>query len=237
MTSPLILSSFKLSRSTFEIRYNNAYALWDKAGIIWTTADKKWSQLKMINAEPAVTSFRLEDRYELSVKLDRTSIIDFKPTSKLKGFLENAKQFIDIVVNCLELDMIERLGFRIIYALPSSDKSAASNVIADANIMNIPKGKCFNIEGQPLLPEYSIVWEGNSLGARIKILAQEKEINLDVNPAIKEIDSYHEKISEVLLDIDYYTLKPILTGQLDVNEWISQAYHVIKRDAHVFLGG
>lgn len=103
-------------------------------------------------------------------------------------------------------------------------------------MIGIPSGKHFNIEGQVLMPTYSLRWEGESTGVRVNLTAQNKTIDLNVNPGVEEITPVHVERSEVVYDIDYYTLKNTKKGQLNVREWISQAYHLVKRDSNVFMG-
>jgi len=86
-----------------------------------------------------------------------------------------------------------------------------------------------------LAPQCSFRWEGESIGIRVLLAAQDKKIDLDVGPGVEEITPVHLEINELLLDIDYYTLKSTKKGQLDIKEWISQAYHLIKRDSKVFM--
>jgi len=236
MNASLDLSRFKLNHATIEIRFNNAYILWDRAGLIWSKASSKWANLKMGKAEPMVTTFIIDDRYEMSVKLDKAHFIDLKPSSSLKEFMANAELFVTLVAGTLDITEFTRLGFRLIYRKKCDDKVKAADALISTKRINVPRGKHFNIEGKVLMPSCSLRWEGESTGVRVVLSAQDKRIDLDVTPGVEEIDPVHIEQSEVVYDIDYYTLKNTTIGQLNVKEWISQAYHLIKRDSDVFMG-
>ena len=232
----LDLSKLKLTQATMEVRFDNAYILWDRAGKIWSKASSLWSNLKMGKAEPMVTTFLLEDRYELSVQLGKAHLIDMLPTSSLKEFMANSDLFVELVAESLEISEFTRLGFRLLFSRKFTDNTHAAEAFVSTNMLRIPSGKHFNIEGKVLMPKYSIKWEGESTGVRVSLSAQEKKIDLDVNPGIEELMPVHVSRSEVIYDIDYYTLKNTKKGQLNVKEWISQAYHLVKRDSNIFMG-
>jgi len=236
MATPLKLSDLKLKHATMEIRYNDAFLIWDNAGLIWSRISSKFNDLKMIKAEPMVTSFKVDDHFELAVKLDRAHLIDLKPNSNLKEFIETSEVFINLVAKSLEITEFTRVGFRLIYIKQFPDRIAAANSVLSTKIMTVPDGKHFNIEGKTLLPKYSIIWEGESTAVRVTLGSQDKTISLDVHPDIEEISSMEMLKYEVIYDLDYYTLHPISKGQLNLKEWLTQAYHLIKRDSKVFFG-
>lgn len=236
MKNLLNLSSFKLNQATMEIRFDNAYILWDRAGLVWSKASSNWANLKMNKAEPMMTTFIIDDRYELSVKLDKAHIIDLAPSSSLKEFMANAEFFVTLVADTLDITEFTRLGFRLTFYKKFHDKVEAADSLISTKIMSVPSGKHFNIKGKVLMPKYSLIWEGESTATRVLLSAQDKKINLDVTPGVEEIKPVHVEWSEIVYDIDYYTLKNTKKGQLNIKEWLSQAYHLVKRDSNVFMG-
>ena len=236
MNDSLSLSNLKLLQATIEIRYNNAYLLWDRSGLIWSKASSKWVNLKIVKADPMVTNFLIDDRYEASVQLEKAHFIDLKPSSSLKEFIANAELFVTLVADTLDLTEFTRLGFRLIYYKRFNNKVEAADSLISTKMINVPSGKHFNIEGKVLTPKYSLKWEGESMGVRVELSAQNKKIDLDVKPGMEEIAPVHVERFEIVYDIDYYTLKNTTKGQLNVKDWISQSYHLIKRDSKVFMG-
>ena len=154
----------------------------------------------------------------------------------MNEFIEFAEVFVDLVAKSLDISKFTRLGFRLIYYKNFPDKASAANVLLACKKLVVPEGKQFNIQGKVLLPRYSVVWEGESTAIQVTLAAQDRKIELDISPGIEEITSVHVEKHEIVYDIDYYTLNPILKGQLNVKDWIEQTYHLIKRDSKVFMG-
>lgn len=235
MNTSFDLSQFKLIQAALEIRYDNAYLLWDRAGQIWSTANSKWDVLEVKAAEPTTTSFIAQERYDISVQLSKAYIIDLLPKTSLKDFTDNADFFVTTVEQILEVSVYNRLGLRLIYSRKFDSKAATADALMSLNIMHAPSGKFFNIDGRARAPKYSLIWQGESTATRINLIAQEKKIDLEVAPGIDEIETIHTKRHDLVFDIDYYTLKNVSKGQLNITDWISQTHHLIKRDSSKFL--
>lgn len=235
MSAPLDFTQLKLTSATLEIRYDKAYILWDRAGRIWSKASLEWKNLKTNQAEPNVTRFTIEDRFDLLVSLDRAHLIDLKPTSSLKEFVEYATIFINLVMESLDISKLTRIGFRLIYNKYFLDKNMAAEALVSSKMMVVPKGKFFNIQGKVSLPIYSLTWEGESTGVRVTLSARNKKIELNVPPGMDEITSVDITKYEVLYDIDYYTINTVSRGQFNVKDWLDQTYQLIKRDSKFFM--
>jgi len=111
----LSLSDFTLFQAVLEVRYDHAYSLWDRSGALWAKANRVWTNLKAGQTQPSVTTFLLDNQYELSVSLERSHIIDMKPSSSLKDFMERANDFINLVAQSLDIEYFTRIGFRLAY--------------------------------------------------------------------------------------------------------------------------
>lgn len=231
----LTFDQLTLKQATIEIRYDNAYLLWDRSGLVWSEITKERPSAKMVKAEPMVSAFTLDDRFELTVTLDKAHLVDHTANSSLKEFTELAGTFIDIVTKSLEINKFTRIGFRVIYNKYFENKFAAADALMSTKLLSGPEGKHFNIQGKISMPTYSLVWEGESTALRAVLTARNKKIDFDVTPGLEELSSVHIEKPEVVYDVDYYTLSHILKGQFNTRDWITQAYHLIKRDSKVFM--
>lgn len=54
--------------------------------------------------------------------------------------------------------------------------------------------------------------------------------------AARFLKPLHRETSGVVLDIDYYTVAPVETGQMDVSEWMRHAVHLVGRDSRYLFG-
>jgi hypothetical protein len=237
MTKSLNLDDFKLFQAVFEARYEKAYFLWDKSGEVWTAINQEWHTLKAEIIEPNNTTFLIDNKFQISVNIDKTSVIDLKPSSSLNDFTEVANKAFNIITTILRIEKFNRIGFRLIFIRDFPDKESSANAFIDTNLITIPKGKHFNIEGKVLLPTYKFNWESKSTTVRISLEVRDRKIDFDAHPSLDEIDSLHITKHELVYDIDYYTLDIVSIGQLNIKEWITQTYHIIKRDSRNILGG
>jgi hypothetical protein len=237
MGSSIRIEDFKLFNATFEVRYDNAYILWDSAGKIWSEVGKKFNKMTLEKAEPNVTSFLVDDRFKASVLLDKFYIIDVAPQSSLKDFISASDVFAGIVSKFLEIKVFTRIGFRLVFLKEFASKSGAADMLLDSGLIKVPQGKIMNIESHVTLPQISYSLEGDNYSARILLQAREKKIDFEAPPEVKELESVHVVKNELLFDLDYSTTKNVSIGQLDIKEWLSQAYHVIRRDSSVLFGG
>lgn len=236
MSSTLDFTHLKLISATIEIRYDNAYILWDRAGQIWSKASNAWDGLKASHVEPNISRFMINDRFDVSVSLDRAHLIDTKPTSSLKELIEYSPKFLNLVMDCLDVNKLQRIGFRLIYNKYFEDKELAANAIVSSKLMTVPTGKYFNIKGKVLLPSYSIVWEGESTAVKLAILARDRKVEFNAPSGLEEeLPSVHSTKYDVAYDIDYYTINAVSRGQFNVKDWVEQAYHIIKRDSINFM--
>jgi hypothetical protein len=237
MPTDFDLSELMLNQATMEIRYDNAYILWDRTGLIWSEVSSKLPKLKMNDVNPNLTKFLLDDRFELAVSLDRSHCIDKRASSSLSEFSETSENFLNVVIKCLEVSKFSRLGFRLTYIKEFPDKASAAEYLISKKVITVPSGKHFGINGKILLPRYSLMWEGESTAARIILEVRSQRIDLETDIEAEEIKPVHLERHQFVYDIDYFTLQPTSKGQLNIKEWISQAYHLVRRDSRFFFGG
>ena len=106
----LKFSDFKLQSVHFEARYEHAFLLWDRSGVIWSEMGKNAGNLKPNKAQPNKTQFSLDDRFNLAVEIDKAYIMDLEPDKKLGTFSELSKQLIDQICEHLHINFFKRLA-------------------------------------------------------------------------------------------------------------------------------
>ena len=233
----LDLGKFKLKKVILELRYANAYLLWDRAGEIWSRAEMKWPGLNLKKAEPGATIFAYENRFELGINLDKTFIVGHDPKPDLEQFSDYTGIFSDIAKDSLGLSEYNRLGLRVFYERKYDGKNSASQALFGSVDLPQPSGKHFNVSGKVVQPEFALRWEGQAIGVRASLAVQSRKIDFDAPLGVDEFSSIHAEVDLLVLDVDYYTLARIGVGQFQAKEWIQQAHHLIKRDIDTFLIG
>ena len=231
------ISQFNLHSVNFELRYDHAYLLWDKAGAIWHDIRKANPNVKLREAGPAKVIMTIDRRFQLTIELEKLYIAVFTPPSNIDDFIDLCVSVVRTSVRTLEIPLFSRIGLRVIYRLNFESREEASNALISTRMMKIPEGKHFGIEGAPRLPHYAIRWEGDKLGAQVIVQAQERKIL--VEPALGEtiVDPIEKDLFELVFDIDYFTIGTVEVGQFRASEWITNGMRVIRRDSSAFLGG
>jgi len=233
----LDFSLFKPEQAIFQITQPVAFKLWDKAGEVWSEIKAKMPELKMNTAEPNKTIFQLGNSLEYSIEIDKCRVNQFNPKATFADFIEKTEYFVEMVTTKLDIDFYNRLGFRTIYFKEFKTKKAASDAMSKLKIFNLKFDNLFKIDGNVYYPKLTFRWEGKSIGARIEIRAEKR--NLDFTPPQPDwhaIKAKHLEKHGVVFDVDYYTLEPVAAGQLNVSEWLKLSSKLIKKDAEKILG-
>lgn len=234
MSTLLQIENFFLKRLTFEFRYEPAYILWDRSGRIWTQAKERWPDLINKSAQPNQTLFDVKDKFSMGVELEKSFIITSKPKLKEVGIHMN--DFLNLVKNNLDISSYTRLGARFIFEKKFNDKTSACEAFTSLNIIKVPTGKHFGIEGKVVSPHCSYHWEGENIGIHGVLRTATQQFTIDVPFGIEGIDQNERKEEVIIFDIDYYTKVPTNIGQFSVIDWIKHANHLVKRDSKIFFG-
>ncbi|MCI5207703.1 MAG: hypothetical protein D3910_02665 [Candidatus Electrothrix sp. ATG2] len=229
------ISDFSLNRVAFEIRYDNAYVLWDKTGELWTEAAKIWPEITPQTVEPNRQSFKVKDKISLQVGIDKAFIVIYQ--SKIKEIIIEQEKFISLVRSILDIKFFIRVGTRFFYEKKCNDRNHATDLILKTQKLNMPDGKFFNITGKIKDPSFSFRIEDDNLGVLQTFKVAKKEYTVDRPPGLDELEIQYVKNVILLYDVDYYTRLPVKPSQLNVSEWVSQVHHLIKRDSGMVLGG
>lgn len=231
----LNLSHFSLVKVSFEIRYDNAYLFWDKAGHIGEASKSLWPKIKIVSGEPGKVAFKIENKYLIQVELGKAFIIAYKPHSSLKDYIEMAENLEAIVRKELGISIYTRLGFRPFYYKKYAKSEDATKDLLDIKKTHYPTGKHFNIEGKPTKANHILRWEADKIGLLIQLTSEGQKYEFEPPMEADEITPISIERNGILFNIDYYTLGSINVNQLNVTDWIKNAYHLIKRDSKVFL--
>jgi hypothetical protein len=217
---------------SFEIRYSNAYRLWDNAGQIATELGDVYSNLNSDSANPNLTSFTAESRYSISVGLDKSFVIDHKAAPLNEEYLNRFDGFYNIIVNNLRLGPISRVGCRIVWHIVFPDRQAARQYVSQLNIVAAPKDRLFDISPQNQSPTFAVEIDDGEVGFRAQIQAQTRKFDLSMGPEFHELyEGSRTKLEEsVVFDVDFFTVSPVMADSLRPSLWITRWDRIFRRD-------
>jgi hypothetical protein len=228
----LNFADFTLERAVIELRYSQAYRLWDRSGIIWSEAQRLWPDLHLIDANPAKTHFRIADKLELAVELENARAVALQPKhGHLDEFSDLATLFFKIVLENLEPSSLLRVGMRFIYFMKFSDRDAASMAMTDLALLKIIDPATFGSENKVTLPEYAVRYEGKAKGFSVRIRAEGRRLDFEPPIEIEALHAVHQETFGIVFDIDHFTVAPMAVDQLSIAEWSRQASRLTKQVA------
>jgi hypothetical protein len=190
----------------------------------------------MLKAEPGQTIFRLEDRFEINLRLERFSVQSYRVTPD--EFTAMVEEFASITARHVPIETYSRVGMRHIFFRDYADETTATEHLLALNLLRVPPQPSFGISGVLKGPRYALQLEDKSKGCLIQVYVQRREFEPEAMPFAWEGPPLNRIENTVLaLDVDYYTLVPATVGQINLPEWIKQTMHVVRRDASQFLKG
>ena len=105
-------------------------------------------------------------------------------------------------------------------------------------LIRLPEGKKFEIQELPTNPSYGVRWESEKKGATLQCRVETRVVDIQ-SPIemVRYMEPIHKETSGVVVDIDYYTIAPVESGQMDVFEWMRHGMLLIARDSGYLFGG
>jgi hypothetical protein len=230
------ISDFRLFTTACEFRFQNSYHLWDRAGEIWSDFVAANPEAKLVKADPGQTTFRLGSQREFTVNLDRFGVNAHVPSST-DAFAAEADEFAKSVSRHLKVGSYSRIGLRTVFVREYPDIGAATVEMLGLKLLWVPNGPFFGISGTPSETRYSCRLEDKSKGCLIQIFVNKREFEPELPFAWEGDKILRVEKNDLVMDIDYYTIASTSIGQLNVQEWIKQGMHVIRRDINKIIGG
>lgn len=233
----LSISQFELEQATFEVRFQEAYLHWDRAGAVWSHAKRVRSDLELVDASPGRTVFRRGRHFELAVQLDRINVTAVEANEVWSDYLEMVDEFVLSTLRILEVNSLDRVGSRFIHFKKVTTKEAAAVDLQSTGLFQLPARPLFGVKNPKVLyPEIGVRFEGPSTGVTVKLKAEGRRLKLSLPlGAKKDLYEYSEEYEGIVFDIDCFTTVPIDIGKLGPSEWLERWRHVVRRDCDSFL--
>lgn len=227
----MILDDFKLVNTIFQIQYDHAYELWDRAGAIARHLVKIWPDLKVSESQPQSQIFTSDD---VTVQTGLTKSTITMPGEKTFDQLRvrQVKETFDVWCKELELSDLVRVSTRVTYAHEYETLGEANRRIFALNLARWPDAKVFD---QPQQSEhnglemlYRFEDENSFSVLRVKAEQLTFEANLDAqyveNPKIKVSKK------QAIIDFDRGMLGTVSAGKLRIEDWFKGYQHILRRD-------
>lgn len=217
-----------IERFIIEVRYLHGYLYWDNCGKIWKTLLDKWPNFKEIevSTEKAVLKMH-EESLELRFNKNNINIGQEYPPSSLKLFKELSNMVIPLIAKTFEIASFSRIGNRIFYLYPTDNPDEAADIIKSTGLLNISKEKTDPFGEKMLEPRVRFVLQNDDIGYTFNLSAISRSINLTLPKPIK-INASDFIPHAVLIDVDYFTRKPVDLSVIDFDDLINTVQNNLK---------
>lgn len=231
---PVDLAVFKIQQATLELRYATAFLLWDRAGTIWRRIASYYPETAPKNVQPNVQTFSLDERTDGAIQVERCSVSTMH-AGNLDDFKKMSGIFCEEVLSKLEIKIIDRIGFRVIFERKFNSIEDSINYIDRIVKAKPSKDKYFNIQGRLKEFDYAVRWEDQSRGCLARIKTVQLKLDIETPKEFDELSGVHAQKTVVIVDADMYTLLPVPVGRFNAPAIIEDWFRLMKRDLSEFL--
>jgi uncharacterized protein (TIGR04255 family) len=235
MPSSLTIDDFKPFSVTCELRYENAYLIYDRTGQVIEDVRESFTDINVSTTSPQQTSWTTNEG-TLTLELGACRFISTRPDKNAEAFAKYCKAFFDAVTHHLQIGVFTRIGLRYILRKEYKTVDEAKSALASMTLANLKPTKRFNSSDSPT--EVLLRWEDSQIGAFVRLKAETVEIKATVPPELLDIvPKFEKKMNGLTLDIDYYTVAPVDREQWNSQEWVAQKLRIIRKEVDGIMEG
>lgn len=230
----LSVADFKTVNAVCELRYENAYLIYDRTGLVCHEARSFYTNCNILSATPNQTIFQADEGAG-ALELSQSRFSTNKPDASLEKFASHCKAFFDSVTIHLDVRVFTRVGLRILFRKDFKDLDEAKAALTSLNLVNLRAEERFGAALEP--HEVFLRWEGAQVGAMLRLKAESGKIDIILPPELEaEKSEIHKSFNGLILDVDYYTVAPVERSQLDASAWILRSVRTIRKNLDTIFG-
>jgi uncharacterized protein (TIGR04255 family) len=207
MATFLTVDDFKPFTITCELRFKNAYLLFDRTGAIVEDLRGHFTDINVTSASPQVSAFTSGEGY-LHLELGACRFTSGRFDKNSESFAKHCKNFFDIVTERIQINIYTRIGLRYILRKEFKTEDDAKAALASCRLANLKPTRRFNSSDSPT--EVMFRWEDAQIGAMVRLKAETTEVKVQVPIELQEaVPAFEKKTTVLTIDTDYYTVAPV----------------------------
>lgn len=232
----MILDSFTLYKVIFQIQYDDAYEIWDRAGAIARRLSEIWPELKVKEGQPQLQTLVGKDVEvqtgfsKSTVTISGTNALEHRRVQQLKETFEAWRDH-------LELATLKRISTRALYARHFDSIREANATVIGLGLVKWPDQKVFDQPQEADLNGIDVAYrfEDEQSFALLRIKAEQITYEVNLDPYFIEDSDIKNKKNRMLIDFDRGILGETKAEKIRVDEWIKGFLHVLNRDIEKVL--
>jgi hypothetical protein len=222
-----ILEDLPLETYTFELRFDHAFLLWDKAGLVWSEMIAFNHSLKLQGVQPNVQTFETDSlRLSLDLQALRVSARGEDAIEEVTG---TAEKLLAVASETINLDSFKRAGFR---TIRTKEFDSAAEALEFGGFTQDDNKGVLGEKSRKVGFFNSVRYETDKNGLLSTLKVEEREVGftapwesrtrIKLDPTVK--------LWILQADADYYTIGNIARESFDVETWIRQASKTTRRE-------
>jgi hypothetical protein len=220
----LDLDEFVIQVLTFELRFENAYLLWDRAGEMASRFIDHDPAIRFVTAQPHQQIFETDDLHIVS------ELASLRVSSRGPNALKQLMDFGEVLAlttrEVLRINTFTRVGFRNISRKVFPDRKTAVQTLSHVSESFGETTDDWERVGMHLSDRL----ESESRGFSATIKVEQQEVNLTIPwEASNRIDFKKQKEAVGILDSDYYTIGSVDHDAFNAETWIKFANRTVNQ--------
>jgi hypothetical protein len=228
------IAEFSLRQLIFEIRYDDAYILWDRAGDIHRRIARLWPGSQLVEGTPNQQSLQ-SDVASIVTGFKTAHIAARKPTSILQ-FSDQFSETLAIWVDALELTRFTRVGTRVVYRKSFPSVETANQAMVGLGLIRVPQSPIFNHKSGLYAADLRLVWQDEASQTQVVLRAERQE--MEVKGLFDDSGMNEKKTADsVVVDLDRATIGIVELTKFRMADWLKGIQHLMSRDLNRVLNG
>lgn len=222
------ITDFNIRQVVFEIRYDDTYILWDRAGSIAEETAKLWPGVRIVEVAPNQQALRSDDA-TIVTGVNSSHVAILGPNSIVQ-FATQMEETVSIWAKFLNLKKFTRVGTRIMYTRPYDSQESASQAIVNLGLVRFPASPIFNHKNELHASDIRLYWQDDVSQTQVIIKSEHYELDIPGLPD-KPREKQKKTADVMLLDIDRATRGVVELSKFRVGDWLEGVRHLVSRDA------
>ena len=193
MISTLSIDDFKLKQAVCELRYENAYLLYDRTGLICAELQRSFTHVQVLSAVPQQSVIQCDEGV-FGLELGQCRFTSMKLDNQLERFADETKRFLDVALYNLDIKVFTRIGLRVFFVKEYKSLDEARSALALLKLSNIASVERFGAATEP--SEVLFRWENTMIGTMLRLATGSSTVDLVVSSEIApEKSEIHKSFS------------------------------------------
>lgn len=234
----MLLDSYKPHTLIFQITYDEAFELWDRAGAISRTLCKIWPNLKLQEGQPQQ---QILTGNGVAI---RTGLADSTVTLKGEGLFQadKVKSLQDTYSmwrEMLDLKVLKRASSRVGYTKNFDTITAANAELLGMQLAEWPDTKVFDqpLDGELNGLEIAYRFEDKVSFSLLRLKAEQIKAEVELDSELFDEPVLAKTKNRLVIDFDRGLLGSVDAEKFRADEWIKGFQHVLRRDIEKVLKG